>query len=181
MSEPLVSRTLSAGHAGHLSADTPDGHPGPLGPVSGVRSVADCEEQALVPVDVRASAVNPPDEWTALRAEFALYLIRPEKVPALQREWAEAHGIAEETASRWRQHPEVLAIVNDWRERLRAELGRVMANMVRLASTGDGMPAVQAARLLLETYGEMSPTRVDHTVTLASYVSGRLGSGTGLR
>jgi hypothetical protein len=132
----------------------------------------------VVPPDTRASdastGVNGVDEYSALRVAFATWLLDLDRTPATQKEWAEQHGIAEETASRWRQHPEVVAIVSTWRERLRAELGRVMTNMVRIASTGDGMPSVQAAKLLADLYGELSPTRIQHEVTLAAYLAGRI-------
>lgn len=118
--------------------------------------------------------VNPPDIYSPLRAAFAEWYTDPNRNPATQKEWAAQHGVSEFTVSRWKSHPEVAPVLLQWRERLRLELGRCMSNMVRIAGTGDGMPAVQAARLLVDVYGELEPTRVQHEFTLAAYVSGRL-------
>lgn len=159
-----MPRTLSAGHPGHLSADTPDGHPGPLGPVSGVRSVAD---------ETRAIAGNTPDEYTALRVGFAAWHLDPDREPATQKEWAALHGVSEFTVSRWKSHPEVVAYLGEWRSRLRPELGRVVANLIHTATARNDMASVQAARVLIELYGELEPVTVEHRVSLMDYVRGR--------
>lgn len=76
--------------------------------------------------------------------------------------------------SRWKSHPDVVAILANYRERLRPEMGRVVANLIKTATTKNDMASVQAARVLLETFGEFAPARVEHQVTLAAYVAGRL-------
>ena len=111
------------------------------------------------------------DQWTALRAEYADWLLDPERV-GTQQEWALAHKVSEFTVARWKHHPEVLGLLAGWRARKATDFALAAANMLRLA-LGDGPQAVAAFRAVAEVMGENAPQKIDVTgrMTLADFLA----------
>lgn len=111
------------------------------------------------------------DQWTALRAEYADWLLDPERV-GTQQEWALAHKVSEFTVARWKHHPEVQGLLAGWRARKGGEFALAAANMLRLA-LGDGPQAVAAFKAIAEVMGENAPQKIDVTgrMTLADFLA----------
>lgn len=114
---------------------------------------------------------NPADEYTATRAEYARWLMDPEK-RGTQQQWAADHKVSEFTVSRWRHHPEVLGLLAAWRTNLTPEFAKIVANMIRLAM-GTGPQAVAAAKLCADVMGMNAPTKLDVSgkMTMADFLS----------
>jgi hypothetical protein len=91
---------------------------------------------------------------------FAAWLIDPERQPRTQREYAELHGHSESTVSEWRKAPDVLAVLQGWRDSYSRAFVRVMDAAFRKAIGGD----VSAMRFLADVLGMNSPTRIEQTI-----------------
>lgn len=94
------------------------------------------------------------------RAEFAAWLIDPERQPRTQREYAELHGHSESTVSEWRKAPDVLATLQGWRDSYGRSFVRVMDAAFQKAIRGD----VSAMRFIADVLGMNSPTRIEQTI-----------------
>lgn len=94
------------------------------------------------------------------RLEFAAWLIDPERQPRTQREYAELHGHSESTVSEWRKAPDVLAVLQGWRESYSRSFVRVMDAAFRKAIAGDN----GAMRFVADMLGMAAPTRIEQTI-----------------
>lgn len=116
-----------------------------------------------------------PDQWTALRAEFAYWLIdgTRQHYRGEQRDWAQSHGVTEETLSRWRTHPEVLGITSTWKERLSGDFGRGSARLMSIVLYGRPLEAVAAYGQLAKTMGANAPDKheISGRMTLADFLA----------
>lgn len=103
------------------------------------------------PAKVRALRANYP----ALRIEFAAWCISPDS-KGTQQQWAKDHGVDQTTLSSWKQHPDYLAAIAEWRADYKARFGEVASALHRKAKTGH----VPAARTLAEILGELAPQKL---------------------
>ena len=106
---------------------------------------------------------GPTPGGNAMREEFARWLIDPHREGS-QRDWAEARGIRPETLSVWRKHPDVRAVLANWRADLEPEIGVGVANLVRLSQSPRAGDAVPAMRLVVDVFGIAAPKKLEHEV-----------------
>lgn len=98
-----------------------------------------------------------PDERMAFAAWLALPL--SERRPITQREWAAEHNVDQGTLSGWKRTPEVMQVLEQWRESFKPEIGEVVAKMLDAARRGD----VPAARLVGDWFGLEAPKKLEHS------------------
>lgn len=87
-------------------------------------------------------------DHTALKTEYVSWLLDPHKDPKTQKQWAEAHNLAPETLSRWKQDEFVLGLLKRATELLEPMWARALSSLVAIASDPDHISCVAAIKEL---------------------------------
>jgi hypothetical protein len=95
-----------------------------------------------------------------IREEFYLWYFNPHK-EGTQKEWAESHGCHPRSIINWKQRPEFLAKMEEFRKTYREEGDQALQNLFRFALSPEPRVAIPAIRIVVDVMGYASPSKVE--------------------